>query len=431
MNNLKVSPIFLVTQYYLFKKGYKILSHQGGTRSGKTYNIIWFLIYLALLDKTGLHNLLGNKDRDTLQISIVSRDLPHLKRGALKDFLEIMQKMGVFDKNSWNATDKKYTFKSGSVIEFFSVDDEGKARGSNRDILYVNECNSGIKYDIYVQLNLRTRLKVIIDYNPSHSEHWIYEEILKRDDCKLVISTYRDNYDFLPIEQINEIEKMKIQDPARWRVFGEGQKGMALEGRVFENWKEIEYNRFPRTPRIFGLDFGFVNDPTTLIEGRRKIGSKKLQNGTFEKVNEMYLKEWIYETNLTTPQLIERLKECNIGYNDIIYADGSEPRLIRELQDAGFNVVSAKKGDGSIIDGINYIKTYNVYYEYKSTNLHTEFMFYKWKEDKRNLDNSRKEAKFLNNPIDHANHAMDSIRYLCEEWRGLHSGQSLMNALMD
>jgi len=420
MQNLKVSPIFLVTNHYLFKENYKILSHQGGTRSGKTYNIIWFLIYLALLDKLSLHSLLGNKDRDTLQISIVSRDLPHLKRGALKDFLEIMQRMQVFDKNNWNATDKKYTFKSGSVIEFFSVDDEGKARGSNRDILYVNEANSGIKYDIYVQLNLRTRLKVIIDYNPSHSEHWIYDEILTRDDCKLVISTYRDNYDFLPKEQIAEIEKMKIQDPARWRVFGEGQKGMALEGRVFDNWKETDYNKFPRTPRIFGLDFGFVNDPTVLIEGRKKTGYN---------ANEMYLKEWIYETNLTTPQLIERLKECKIGYNDIIYADGSEPRLIRELQDAGYNVVSAKKGEGSIIDGINFIKTFDVYYDTKSANLQTEFMFYKWKEDKRNLDNSRKEAKFLNNPIDHANHAMDAVRYLCEEWRGLHSGRSLMDAI--
>lgn len=421
MNQLKVSPIFLVTKAYLFDYDYKILSHQGGTRSGKTYNIVWFLIYLACLDKIELHKLLKNKDRDTLQISVVSRDLPHLKRGALKDFLEIMQdKMNIFDKNNWNATDKKYTFKSGSIIEFFSVDDEGKARGSNRDILYVNEANSGIKYDIYVQLNIRTRLKVIIDYNPSHSEHWIYDEILTRDDCKLVISTYRDNYDFLPKEQIDEIEKMKIQDPARWRVFGEGQKGMALEGRVFDNWKEIEYTKFPRTPRIFGLDFGFVNDPTVLIEGRKKTGYN---------VNEMYLKEWIYETNLTTPQLIERFKDCNIGYNDIIYADGSEPRLIRELQDAGFNVISAKKGDGSIIDGINFIKSFDVYYDYKSANLHNEFSFYKWKEDKRNLDNSRKEAKFLNNPIDHANHAMDAIRYLCEEWRGLHGAKELMKAV--
>jgi len=403
MKELKVSPLFYATLHYLQK--YKIISHQGGTRSGKTYNIVWSLIFLA------------NSSKENLQISIVSRDLPHLKRGAMKDFLEIMKdKLGIFDKNQWNATDKKYTFNSGCVIEFFSIDDEGKARGSNRDILFINECNSGIKYDIWFQLSIRTRKKIIIDYNPSHSKHWIYEEVLKREDCKLIISTYRDNFDFLPIEQIQEIERMKLSNPAYWRVFGEGQRGMALKGRVFENWKEIEYSKFPRTQRIFGLDFGFTNDPTTLIEGR-KTGKK------------VFLKEHIYQTGLTTPQLVNLMRECGIGYNDVIYADNSEPRLIQELRQNGFNVIGAKKGSNSIIDGINYIKSLEVFVDYKSSNLLNEYNFYKWHEDKRKFDDSSKETKFLNNPIDFANHAMDAFRYLCEEWRGLHGSQSLSDAM--
>lgn len=432
MQNLKVSPIFLVTQHYLFEKGYKILSHQGGTRSGKTYNIIWFLIYLALLDKETMHKMINDKERDknkSLEISIVSRDVPHLKKGAIKDFLKIMkEQMNIFDKNDWKITDKKYTFKNGSVIEFFSVDDSDKARGPGRDILYINECNSGITYDTYWQLVIRTQVKIIIDYNPSHSKHWIYEKVLPRDDCKLVISTYRDNFDFLPKSQIEEIEKDKVRDPARWRVFGEGQRGMALEGRIFENWKEIDYNKFPRTPRIFGLDLGFTNDPTVLIEGRRYVGAKKKHDGTFEKVNELYLKEWCYDTQMKTPDIVRMFKECGVGYNDIIYCD-NDSRLISELNDAGYNVIKAKKGKDSVKEGISYIKEYQVYYDAKSANLANEFMFYRWKEDKRKVDTSSEHAKFDNEPQDHANHAMDAVRYLCEEWRGLHGSRVLIDAI--
>ena len=381
-----VSPIYIANAVYL--KDFRVIAHQGGTRSGKTYNTINFLIDMCLVTKN-------------LQVSVVSMTVPHLKMGALKDFLEITKKRNIFNKDSYKKSDRKYEFSNGSVIDFFSVDDESKARGSNRDILFINEANKGIKYDVFMQLDIRTRQKVIIDYNPSESQHWIYDKVINQSNCKTVISTYLDNYDFLPNEQIKVIEAMKDKDPLYWRVFGEGQRGMALEGTVFKGWKEIDYKLFPRLPRrVFGLDFGYANDPTAVIEVA-KIHNK------------LYLHEHVYSKGINTNELAELLHDCGITYQDVIIADSANPDAISILQQAGFLVFPAKKGEGSIKLGIDYIKLFEVYYSHLSANIAHEFNYYVYKKN-------RQTDEFSNVPIDSRNHAIDAIRYACEEFRGLH-----------
>lgn len=395
---VKVSPVYLANYFYLQR--YKIILHQGGTRSGKTYNTVNYLIDSCL-------------QRKGLQVTIVSMNVPHLTKGAIKDFLEIIKKREIYSSKRWSETKKVYKFKNGSYIEFFSVDNEAKARGSHRDILFINEGNKGILLDTYKQLLIRTRESVIIDYNPSEPQHWIYDEVVNREDCKLIISTYLDNYDFLPDSLIFEIERMKEVDPAYWRVFGEGQRGMALEGQVFKGWTEIEDSKIPKTRKVFGLDFGFSNDPTALVECS-KVGEK------------IYLKELIYETGLNTNNLILKLKSLKVTRNDIIIADSASQDAIDILRTAGFLVYSAKKGDGSIKIGIDYIKQHKVLYSHKSPNIALEYNFYTYRKDTRK---DRFTDGFTNIPNDTRNHLMDAFRYACEEYRGLHGGGGMGRSL--
>ena len=419
---IKISPIYTATLFYLSK--FRIVANQGGTRSGKTFNTMMLLNDIAKTAGKGvpvngvLFNLIG---KPSIKIDVVSQTLPHLRGGAMADFKRIKKDIICdWDDASWHGTNKTYTYKNGSTINFFSLDKEGKARGLGRDILFVNEINRGIKESIWNQLLLRTTGKIIIDWNPSEANHWIYSKVISRTDCKLIISTYLDNYDFLPKAQILEIERLKEADPVLWKVFGEGLRGNNGEGNVFTGWKQIDYKKFPKSKKVFGLDFGYRNDPTVLVEISK-------QNG------DLFIKECLYvnpkdpknrfKTGLNTRQLIEQFNILKIkgvlNSQSVIYADSSEPRAIADLVEAGFNVMPAKKGAGSIKNGIDYINCFlNVFVERTSYGILLEYEFYKMKPDPKALET----GVYLSVPIEAYNHAMDAIRYACEEWRGLHNG---------
>jgi len=368
------------------KKRIKVVP--GGTSAGKTYGILPILIDRAI--KTPL-----------LEISVVSESIPHLRKGALKDFLKIMKATNRYIDANFNRTLLTYSFTNGSYMEFFSADQEDKVRGPRRNILYINECNN-ITFETYHQLAIRTSHEVWLDFNPSN-EFWAYTELQDDEDAEWLTLTYNDN-EALPESIIKEIEKAKVKayyDPNGdindeknvknaywdnwWKVYGLGLLG-SLEGVIFTNWKII-----PEVPRGAvllgsGLDFGFTNDPTGLTD-------------IYKYEDYRVLDEKCYNTGLLNAQIA-----TYINNKVKTYADSADPKSIAELNVLGCkNVEGALKGPDSIVYGIQIMQGQTYLVTANSTNLIKELRAYCWDKDKN--------GKTLNKPIDKYNHLIDGIRY--------------------
>jgi phage terminase large subunit len=354
------------------KKRIKII--QGGTSAGKTFGII-----PVLIDKAARH--------EGLEISIVAETIPHLRRGALKDFLKIMKWTGRFFEDRFNKSLLRYEFANGSVIEFFSADDSSKLRGARRDILYINECNN-VTFDSYNELAIRTRKEVYLDFNPAN-EFWVHTELKNEPDSDFLILTYKDN-EALDQSIIDQIEKNKEKAKTStywanwWKVYGEGQLGM-LEGVVFSNWKQID--TIPKEAKLLGigLDFGYTNDPTAIIEIYNYNGQRI--------VNEV-----AYQTGLLNSEIAKLLPK-----HVPVYADSSEPKSIDEIKRYGITIKGVTKGKDSINYGIDVIQRNEYLVTSNSGNLIKELRSYVWDTDK--------QGKRLNKPIDFNNHAIDAFRY--------------------
>lgn len=353
------------------KKRIKIV--QGGTSAGKTFGILPILIDRATKDK--------------LEISIVSESIPHLRRGALKDFIKIMQDTNRWIDPHYNKSLLKYTFANGSFIEFFSVDQPDKLRGARRDILYINEANN-VDFESYNQLAIRTSKEVWIDYNPTH-EFWAHTELMKDEDSEFTILTYKDN-EALSDAIIKEIEKAREKAKTSsywdnwWKVYGLGEIG-SLEGVIFSNWKQID--RIPDDARLlgYGLDFGYTNDPTAIIE-------------VYNYNDKRILNEICYQSGLVNSDIATFLSK-----NIITYADSAEPKSIEEIRRTGKMIKGVTKGSDSINFGIQIMQNQEYLITSNSTNLIKEFRYYSWDKDKN--------GKTLNKPIDNFNHGIDAVRY--------------------
>lgn len=349
---------------------------QGGTSSSKTISILIIIIDLCTKNPN-------------LEASVVSESVPHLKKGALKDFLKIMKDTGRFIEQNYNKTDRKYTFTNGAYMEFFSPE---SILGARRDVLFMNECNN-CTFEDYHQLSIRTNKKIYLDYNPA-SEFWVQTEIEKDFDAEKIILTYLDN-EALDERIIHELEKARDKADTSeywrnwWQVYGLGLMG-TVEGIVFENFNSI--NEFPKDCKwvAYGKDFGYTNDPTTLI----KCGYKE---------GELYFEELIYDKGLTNNDISLRLKGLSIGRGEIV-ADSAEPKSIAELQKLGWNIRGAVKGKDSIVNGIDLIKRHKVNIVSSSLNLIKEWRSYSYKFDKA-------LNKYYNEPEDMNNHCIDAIRY--------------------
>jgi len=347
---------------------------QGGTSASKTYSILAVLINKALL----IHGI---------EISVVAETIPHLRRGALKDFLKIMKWTGRFFEDRFNKSLLRYEFANGSVIEFFSADDSSKLRGARRDILYINECNN-VTFDSYNELAIRTRKEVYLDFNPAN-EFWVHTELKNEPDSDFLILTYKDN-EALDQSIIDQIEKNKEKAKTStywanwWKVYGEGQLGM-LEGVVFSNWKQID--TIPKEAKLLGigLDFGYTNDPTAIIEIYNYNGQRI--------VNEV-----AYQTGLLNSEIAKLLPK-----HVPVYADSSEPKSIDEIKRFGVTIKGVTKGKDSINYGIDVIQRNEYLVTSNSGNLIKELRSYVWDTDK--------QGKRLNKPIDFNNHAIDAFRY--------------------
>lgn len=354
------------------KKRIKII--QGGTSAGKTFGIIPILIDKAI--KT-----------QSLEISIVSESVPHLRRGALKDFEKIMRSTNRWIEGSFNKSLLKYTFANGSFIEFFSVDQPDKLRGARRNILYVNEANN-VNFEAYQQLSIRTSNEVWIDFNPTH-EFWAHTELLNDKDSEHLIVTYKDN-EALSDSIVKEIEKAKEKAKTSdywanwWQVYGLGLIG-SLEGVIFNNWKQID--TIPDEARLIGLglDFGYSNDPTAVVE-IYKYNDKRILN------------EVCYRTGMVNNDIAKILPR-----NTFIYADSAEPKSIEEIRRTGVNILPVKKGSDSIMYGIATMQDQSYLVTSNSLNLIKEFRYYTWQTDKNGVK--------INKPIDNYNHAIDAVRY--------------------
>lgn len=361
--------------FQTLKSDKRIKVHQGGTRSGKTYAICQYLIYRM------------TSSSKPLTISIVRKTLPSLKGSVQRDLFEILDNLGILYVGQHNKSENTYTF-GNHVIEFLSVDEPQKIRGRKRNICYCNEVNE-LDFEDFRQLLMRTTDEMICDFNPSDPVHWIYDEVITRDDCDTWITTYQDNK-FLPKELVDEIERLRARDPDYWRIYGEGKRAVFSHRQIFQNWQFIPKSEFPEFDDVFyGLDFGFAQDPTAIVE--------------IAKVNDkLFIHEICYRKGMTNRDIADFLKEKGIN-DQMIYCDSAEPKSIEELKQMDVLALPAIKGQGSILPGISLIKEHDVYVSQESKNLEKEFNSYFWEQ--------LKDETIINKPIDKWNHLMDAIRY--------------------
>lgn len=365
---------------------------QGGTSAGKTFGILPILIDIAAKNPLS-------------EISVVAESIPHLKRGAMKDFKKIMVETKRWVDTRWNASDFKYNFANGSQIEFFSADSDAKLRGARRDYLYMNECNN-MTFHAYTELASRTKQGIYLDWNPTN-EFWFHTDLQSDNDVDFIIVNYKDN-EACPESALNFIEKAKVKSltSAYWlnwyKVYGLGEIG-SLQGAVFENWQQCK--EIPITAEFisYGMDWGFTNDPTTLV-------------GVWKQNDNLYIKEFIYSKGLTNDAIAAKLKELSIKPTDDIIADSAEPKSIQEVFNYGFNIKPASKGPDSIKNGIDVLLRYKLFITQDSTNIIKELRSYKWDTDK--------DGKAINKPIDYMNHSIDALRYVAlNKLANLNSGR--------
>lgn len=353
----------------------RFLVNQGGTSSGKTYTLMQRLIVLSIEEPRAV-------------ITVTGQDLPNMKVGAMRDLDNIVHgSPWLMDWFTQNKSENTWRGKNGSLVEFKSYDNAQDAKSGKRDYLFVNEAN-GVPYDVFWQLQIRTRKQVFLDYNPT-ARFWVHDKIIGRKDCKLIISDHRNNQ-FLTEEEHRKIEE--IEDPELWQVYARGLTGK-ITGLVFSRWDIVE--EMPPLMdcklQAFGLDWGFVNDPTALLEVRVAHG-------------ELWVDELIYTPALTNPMIAEAAHKQGIGRRHRIIADSAEPKSIAELVSMGLNVVASVKGKDSVINGIDILKRYAIHVTRRSMGLQEELKQYKWK--------VLRTGETTNEPVDSFNHAIDALRYV-------------------
>jgi phage terminase large subunit len=358
----------------IFEKNYSALQdkdirfiiNEGGSRSSKTYSLCQMIIVYSL----------QNKGKVT---SIIRKTFPALRATVMRDFLEIMKEMDLYDVNSHNKSEHIYTFPNGSIVEFFSVDDEQKIRGRKRDLAWCNEANE-LFYDDFTQLNMRTEWKLIFDYNPSESASWLYE--LPKEESILIKSTYRDN-PFLPDSIRRQIEDLKRTDESLYQIYALGEKAIS-KSNIYSNWTFIKHRPARFVNYVYGLDFGY-NHPTALMR-------------VYWCESDIYIEPVIYESYLTTTNLIEKCDQLGVEKNITIVADYARPEIIAEMNNAGYDVQNANK---VVKKGIDNIKTFGVICEDESR-IKKEYENYKWK---------KIGDQITDEPVKLWDDAMDAVRY--------------------
>ena len=345
----------------------------GGTGASKTISILLWMIQRAMVDK----------NRGEL-MSVVSEFFPHLKRGVIRDFQNIMEEHGYWDESCYNRTDCIYTFPTGTKLEFFSADQPGKVRGPRRDILFINEANN-ISYEIYTQLEVRTKKIIWMDWNPVQ-EFWFYGEVKGKEDVDFITLTYKDN-EALDKGIVAAIES-RMHNKNWWKVYGLGELG-DTEGKIYKNWAFID--EVPHEARLErrGLDFGYTNDPSALVD-------IYYYNGGY------IIDEALYQKGMTNKQIADFILNCEYP-STMIVADSAEPKSIDELRSYGVNIIPVVKGKDSVAQGIQFVQDQRISVTKNSYNVIKEYRNYLFEVDK--------DGKVTNDPSPVFNHSMDAVRY--------------------
>tara|TARA_R110000796_G_scaffold62906_1_gene145018 strand:+ start:330 stop:1484 length:1155 start_codon:yes stop_codon:yes gene_type:complete len=367
MSKIQVNKVY----GHLKNSDKKIVVEQGGTRSGKTYNIIlWIIFYYC-----------GKNEGKT--ITIARKTFPAVRSSVMRDFIDILKGSDLYREENHNKSNSEYIL-NGNLVEFISMDQPQKIRGRKRDLAFLNEANE-LTFEDWQQIIFRTNGRIILDYNPSDTFHWIYDKVIPRDDVDFFQTTYKDN-PFLDDTIIKEIERLRDTDEHYWRVYGLGERG-TNRAQVFQ-FTTIQ--QIPQTAKFlsFGLDFGFTNDPSALVK-------------CYQEGDNLYFQELLYSTNLTNQDLAREFSKLEIGRYDEIFGDSSEPKSIEELHRMGWNIKPTQKGADSVNAGIDMLKRYKIHII--GSNLMKEMENYKWLEDKN--------GNLLNKPEDKWNHLIDALRY--------------------
>lgn len=367
MTKIRVNKVYT----HLKRSNKKIVVEQGGTRSGKTYNILLWIIFHYCAKYTGQ------------TITIARKTFPAVRSSVMRDFFDILKQHELYNEDLHNKSNSEYVL-NGNLVEFVSLDQPQKIRGRKRDLAFLNEANE-LTFEDWQQIVFRTNGRIILDYNPSDSFHWIYDRVIPREDADFYQTTYRDN-PFLDATIVEEIERLKQTDEHYWRVYGLGERG-TNRAQIFQF---TTYQQLPPQAKFlsYGLDFGFTNDPSALV-------------ACYQWGDNLYFQEVLYSTNLTNQDLSQKFAKFDIGRYDEIFADSSEPKSIEELHRMGFNIKPTAKGADSVNAGIDMLKRYKLHVN--GSNLVKEMENYKWLEDKN--------GNLLNKPEDKYNHAIDALRY--------------------
>lgn len=354
----------------LLKLNKRIRGIAGGTSASKTVSILIILIAYAQT-----HN---NKI-----ISVVSESMPHLRRGAMRDFLNIMQTHQYFKDTNWNSTNSIYTFpETKSIIEFFGVESWEKVKGARRDVLFINEANH-ITYNDYTQMEVRTKDIIWLDWNPENEFYW-YTDVMPTADVDFITLTYLDN-EALDINIVKAIESRK-GNKNWWKVYGLGELG-EVESRIFTGWEIIDTIPHEAELRRYGLDFGYTNDPTAIV-------AIYYYNGGY------IIDELCYQYGMKNKQIADFIGNFQ---RVLTIADSAEPKSIDEIKGYGINIIGSKKGTGSVLQGIQYVQGLQISVTKRSINLIKEYRNYLWLTDD--------DGKIINEPQEFMNHCMDAIRY--------------------
>lgn len=364
--DLKSTIVFERNYDALYNNEARFIINEGGSRSSKTYSLCQLIMVYCLQNPQKV-------------VSIIRKTFPALRATAMRDFLEVLKEAGIYDKASHNMSEHIYTFPNGSIVEFFSVDDEQKIRGRKRHVAWCNEANE-LFLDDFTQLNMRTEQKLIFDYNPSDSTSWLYE--LPKDESVLIKSTYRDN-PFLPDSIKRQIEDLKRTDEALYQIYALGEHAIS-KANIYSNWTFLPHRPARFTQFVYGLDFGY-NHPTALMR-------------IYWHEKDIFIEPVIYESYLTTSNLIDRMASLDVEKETEIIADYARPEIIAEMNNAGYNVLNANK---VVKKGIDNIKTFGVF-AMADKNLEKEYANYKWK---------KVGDTITDEPVKLFDDAMDAVRY--------------------
>lgn len=356
-----------ITFENLLESKARVSQHIGGTRSGKTYAILQFLIVEAL--------------QNSQTITIVRKTIPSLKRTVIKDFSDILKDLNIWNDNDFNISDRIYKL-GDSTIQFINSDDADKLRGLKSDILFIDEA-SELDEESYFQLSIRTTGRIILAYNPTVSPyHWLRQ----MQDCDRFTTTYKDNI-YLPKEMVVAIEELQHKNPKYWAIYGKGE--FAANDKAIYTFDIVE--DYEAEFVAFGLDWGYSSDPTAVV-------------AVYKNGDNIYLEEILYEKGLVLKDIADKLNKLEITKSEEIWCDSSEPRSIEELYRMGFNAKAVKKGPDSIKFGISVLQNHKIHIHKKSQNLINEMYSYQYATDKHGYVTDTPEGGL--------DHLLDAARYV-------------------